>query len=219
MAGKKKSKAKNQYLGKSKRSVDTAQKKILEPNSAEAKAVKNQRDAAQAKREGRPVQAKPAAAPKVKKPKVLIAYFSWGGTTRKVAQDLKKRVGADMLEITVDREYSKTYLMCVAQAKKDALLGKTIQLTSKVPKAGVYDVLLLGFPIWWFGAPVAVDKFLEAFDTSGVKVYPFATSKSSQVGVALDKLKKQLTGKGELGEACTANDQQAIDEWLQKIGL
>jgi len=216
MARKRKASAGSSYMGRSKRAVNISPRKILDPGSAEAKAEKNIKAARSAKREGKPVTAK--ALRQSKKRKTLIAYFSWSGTTRRVAEKLKKRLGADLLEITVDREYSKTYALCVLQAKKDALLGKTIKLTSKTPKTGVYDVLLLGFPVWWFGEPVAVDKFLEAFDTSGMTVYPFATSKSSKVDVALKKL-AGLCRNAELGVACTANSEAAIDDWLKKTGL
>jgi len=150
--------------------------------------------------------------------KTLIVYFSWGGVTRKVAQQLQKLTGADLLEITTAKKYPTSYLACVASAKLEMLQGKLPALTLPQQDLSAYDTILLGYPIWWFTAPQPVFSFLRAYDLSGKKVAIFCTSGSSPVEKGLNKVQKAC-GKAEFLPPLTAKGNDTLQPWLQQIGL
>lgn len=62
-------------------------------------------------------------------------------------------------------------------------------VSSKVDNIEDYDLILLGFPIWWYVAPTIINTFLEQYDLSGKKIILFATSGSSGMGKTMEELK------------------------------
>lgn len=150
--------------------------------------------------------------------KTLIVYFSWGGVTRKVAQELQKMTGGDLLEITVEKKYPSSYLACVANAKLEMLQGKLPKLTMPKKDLRAYDTVLLGYPIWWFTAPQAVFSFLKEYELTGKRVGVFCTSGGSSVEKGLDKV-RSACGQVEFLPALTANNPAALAPWLEKLAI
>lgn len=118
--------------------------------------------------------------------KALVAYFSASGVTAKVAENLAKEIGADIFSIDPKEPYTKADLNW-----QDKTSRSTVEMNdrncrpaiaSAVADMGAYDVVFVGFPVWWYREPSIIDTFMEAYDFSGKTVVPFATSGGSGIG-------------------------------------
>ena len=137
--------------------------------------------------------------------KALVAYFSASGTTKRLAGSLAKATGADLFEIVPAQPYTKADLNWRnKQSRSSVEMGDRSSrpaISSKVANMDSYDVVFVGFPIWWYREPSIVDTFMESFDFAGKTVIPFATSGSSGMGDSADNLQalakdaKVLPGK------------------------
>lgn len=106
--------------------------------------------------------------------KVLVAYFSHSGTTKNVATSLSEKTGGDLFEITPQDDYSNVYMQSNSEIRSNARPA----LTDTVENMAEYDVVFVGYPIWWHTAPMIIGTFLENYDLSGAHVYPFTQSAS-----------------------------------------
>jgi flavodoxin len=128
------------------------------------------------------------------KTKTLVAYFSCTGTTRAVAEQLAKVADADLYEITPETPYSAEDLDWTnkqSRSTKESDDPKSRPAIKKRLKdVGQYDVVYLGFPIWWYRQPNIINTFLDTYDLSGKEVHLFATSGGSTPDKAKDLLSK-----------------------------
>ena len=115
--------------------------------------------------------------------KVLVAFFSVGGTTAKAAKDLAAVEGADLFEIRPETPYVPADLDYTSKQSRTTLemtdLSCRPAMVGEVEDMAQYDVVFVGFPIWWGREPSVVDTFLEAYSFSGKKLVPFCTSGAS----------------------------------------
>lgn len=120
--------------------------------------------------------------------KVLVAYFSAGGVTARVAREVAGALGAELFEIVPRVPYTAADLDWRNRHSRSSVEmndpGCRPELAGAVPDVSDYDAVLLGFPIWWYVEPRVVDTFVEAAGLSGRTVVPFATSGGSGVGGA-----------------------------------
>ena len=118
--------------------------------------------------------------------KVLVAYFSASGVTAKVANKLSKATGADLFEIKPAQPYTSADLDWTNKKSRSSLemadRNSRPQIANKVADMSKYDVIFVGFPIWWYREPSIIDTFMESYDFSGKQVIPFATSGGSGMG-------------------------------------
>ena len=130
--------------------------------------------------------------------KKLVAYFSASGVTEKAAKQLAAIAGADLHEIAPAQVYTKEDLDWTNKQSRSTLeMTDPVsrpELAEKKTDLSVYDVVYIGFPIWWGVAPHAVNTFIESNDLSGKKLVIFATSGGSGLAYAVDSLKKQYPG-------------------------
>ena len=108
-------------------------------------------------------------------PKVLVAYYSWSGNTKEVANAIHKQVGGDLFEIQTVEAYPSEYSETTAQAKKEINEGFRPKLKGSVDNMAQYDVVFIGSPNWWGTIAPAVSSFIEAYDLNGKTVIPFIT--------------------------------------------
>ena len=118
--------------------------------------------------------------------KKLVAYFSAGGKTAKVAEKLAAGIGADIYEIRPEVKYTRADLNWMDKKSRSSveMNDKSFRpaiITGDVDVSG-YDTIYLGFPIWWYVAPTLINTFLEAYDFAGKIIMLFATSGSSGFG-------------------------------------
>jgi hypothetical protein len=87
-----------------------------------------------------------------------------------------------------------------------------------LPDLKQYDVILLGYPIWWYIEPMPVKTFVEDQDLSGKVILPFATSGGSDIAASVEDLRKTLPG-AQVKTGLLANMTGRIDDWLKENGL
>ena len=118
--------------------------------------------------------------------KALVAYFSASGVTKKLAENLAGVIGADSFEIIPKQIYTDADLNWQDQNSRSSVEMKDRScrpaIASKVENMAQYDVVFVGFPVWWYREPSIIDTFAEAYDFSGKTIVPFATSGSSGIG-------------------------------------
>ncbi|MDR1348204.1 MAG: NAD(P)H-dependent oxidoreductase [Prevotellaceae bacterium] len=156
--------------------------------------------------------------------KILIAYFSWGGSTREIAKQIQKQTDGDLFEITVSNPYPAGYDECVKQAKKEQQTNARPAFTAEVKNMNAYDVVFVGYPNWWGTMPMVLFTFLEKYDLSGKTIIPFCTHGSGRWGRSLDDLKKMLPNSTILDGFAIAgnmvrNSKDEVAKWLQKTGV
>ena len=118
--------------------------------------------------------------------KALVAYFSASGVTKKLAEKLVEEIGADLFEIVPEQVYTDADLNWQDQNSRSSVEMKDRScrpaIASKVDDMSQYEVVFVGFPIWWYREPSIIDTFAESYDFGGKTIVPFATSGSSGMG-------------------------------------
>ena len=150
--------------------------------------------------------------------KVLVAYFSWGGNTREVAKLIHAKTGGDLFEIKKEEPYPKEYKPTTEVAKAERQQNRRPKLVGPLPDLKQYDVILVGYPIWWYIEPMPVKTFVEAQDLSGKVILPFATSGGSGIEGSVEDLRKTLP-KAQVKDGLLVNMTGRIDSWLKENGL
>ncbi len=124
--------------------------------------------------------------------KKLVAYFSASGVTAKVAKKLAEAAGADLYEIKPAVPYTSADLnWSNKQSRSSVEMGDRSSrpaIADSDANIAAYDVVYVGFPIWWYVAPTIVNTFLESYDFTGKKIVLFATSGGSGFGKAAQGL-------------------------------
>ena len=118
--------------------------------------------------------------------KILVTYFTASfGNTKKIAQEIASSLDADLKEIEPQEIYTKEDLNWMDKNSRSTveMLDKSCRpaLKGKMDLSN-YDVIFVGYPVWWYREPSIIDTFLESHDFNGKIVVPFATSGSSSIG-------------------------------------
>ncbi|MDD5217729.1 MAG: flavodoxin [Candidatus Omnitrophica bacterium] len=154
--------------------------------------------------------------------KILVAYFSHSGNTREIADQIHKKVGGDIFEIQSVKPYPGDYDTVVKQAREELDSGYKPALKAKVEDIGAYDVIFIGFPIWWGTFPAPVRTFLSEYDLSGKSIVPFCTHEGSGLEQSVLDI-SELCPKAILleGAAIWGRDvktaQDKVSDWLREI--
>lgn len=130
--------------------------------------------------------------------KILVAYFSASGVTAKAAWELAEVSGADLYEIKPEIPYTRADLDWMDKKSRSSIEmndpSSRPGIADRLPDMGKYDVIFVGFPIWWYVAPTIINTFLESYDFSGKTIIPFATSGGSGMGKTNEGLEKSCPG-------------------------
>lgn len=158
--------------------------------------------------------------------KVLVAYFSATGTTKTLAEYAADAVGADLYEIVPEEPYTAADLDYGDSSSRSSIEmddpSARPAISGSVADMAQYDIIFLGYPIWWGEAPRIVDTFLESYDFGGKTIVPFCTSASSGMGSSARNLHglcaedvTWLDGD-RLGSSSSRED---IVTWINGLGL
>ena len=146
--------------------------------------------------------------------KTLVAYFSATGRTAKAAELLADALGADIHEIQPKVPYTKADLNWLNKKSRSSVEMNNKSIRPEITESNVqiaeYDVIFLGFPIWWYVAPTIINTFLESSDFSGKKIILFATSGGSKFGKTVEELKVSVSADTEIIEGKLLNGRQSI---------
>lgn len=164
----------------------------------------------------KPEVAKKEIKPMAQNKKVLVAYFSATGTTKRVAENLAKATGAVVYEIKPAVPYTDADLNW-----RDSNSRSSVEMNNKTSRPEMaadnfsvkeYDTVYLGFPIWWGTAPHIVETFLEKHDFTGKTIILFATSGSSGMGNTDKDLKSSVSASTKIVKGKTLNGNPSVEE-------
>ena len=131
--------------------------------------------------------------------KTLIAFFSWGGNTRGIAEEIQSQTGADLFEIELVTPYSDDYDTVLDQAQHDQNIQARPEIKNRVENFDQYDTIILGYPNWWASIPMPIASFLEEYDFSGKTIIPFCSHGGGRFGQSLTAIAK-LAPDAVMGE-------------------
>ena len=158
--------------------------------------------------------------------KKLVAYFSASGVTRKAAEALADALGADLYEIRPQVPYTKADLNWQDKKSRSSLemsdKSSRPAIADKDANIDAYDVVFVGFPIWWYVAPTIINTFLESYNFAGKTIVPFATSGSSGIGKTVANLKGSVDASTVITAGKMLNGRQAKESlafWADSLGL
>ena len=154
--------------------------------------------------------------------KVLIAYFSATGTTAGAAEKLSKVTGGELYEITPAQPYTNADLNWNNKQSRSSLEMNDPKSRPAIRKSSIdiadYDVIFVGYPIWWNLAPRIINTFIESYHLKNKTIILFATSGSSSITNSMATLKKSypdlIWKEGKLLNGMNEND---IREWISKL--
>ena len=166
--------------------------------------------------------------------KILIAYFSRAGenynvgliekgNTEIIAEIIAEQTGGDLFHIETVHPYPVEYDACTEAAQQELHDQARPELTASVNNFDDYDVIYLGYPIWWSDMPMAVYTFLESYDFTGKTIVPFDTNEGSGLASTVNSIRNTCVGANVLDGfairgSLAQNRQAATDEvvnWLQ----
>lgn len=158
--------------------------------------------------------------------KALVAYFSASGVTRHAAAALAQTAAADLFEIRPVVPYTNADLNWTDKKSRSTVEMKDMSfrppMAEKCPNIRDYDVIFVGFPIWWYIAPTIINTFLESHDLSGKTIVPFATSGGSGMGRTVEHLKGSCPPSAVITEGRLLNGRLTAQEWTawkKRLGM
>ena len=155
--------------------------------------------------------------------KVLIAYFSATGTTKKVAENLAKATGGDLYEIKPLQPYTIEDLDWTNDKSRSSVEMKNKKYRPEIVddnfSVSEYDTVFLGFPSWWGVAPTVVNTFLEKDDFSNKTIILFATSGGSGFGRTAFELKQSVSSSTKITEGILNNNPSVeyLKKWIETL--
>ncbi len=157
--------------------------------------------------------------------KTLVACFSAGGSTARLANTLAAAANAELYEIKPAVPYERRDLNWMDKKARSTveMQDKSCRpaLADTAAPVGEADVIFLGFPIWWYREPSIIDSFLDAYDFSGKTIVPFFTSGGSQLGEGQERIAALAKGaQVPAGRRFSARaSERELKEWITALGL
>lgn len=155
--------------------------------------------------------------------KILVAYFSATGTTKKIANNLAQATGGDLFEIKPQVVYSSEDLNWNNKKSRSSVEMNDDfsrpEIAKIVENMDNYDTVFVGFPIWWYIPPRIIQTFIEKHNLSGKKIITFATSGGSGIKGSTDFLKKTYSDLDIVeGKRFGWNESlESIKDWVKKF--
>lgn len=157
--------------------------------------------------------------------KVLVAYFSATNTTEGVAEHIANGLNADLYEIVPEEPYTDADLNYNDDNSRSTLEMNDLSARPAISGSALnmeqYDIVFIGYPIWWGDAPRIVSTFMESYDFSGKTIVPFCTFGGSGIGSSASNLAQLTSGAVWLdGQRLNGSDSlDTVMEWVNSLGL
>lgn len=156
--------------------------------------------------------------------KVIVVYFSATGTTKNVAERLAAVINSDILEIEPAQPYTAADLNWndrQSRSSKEMNDPKSRPAIKDLKKNLTdYDVVFIGYPIWWDLAPTVINTFIERGNLKGKKVIPFATSGRSSIQKSVAQLKRLYPEINWTdGKLLNSSSDKTINNWIESLSL
>lgn len=157
--------------------------------------------------------------------KILVAFFSATNTTQGVAEQMADGLGADLYEIVPEDPYTDADLNYNDDSSRSTIEmndpSARPAISGSVENMEQYDIVFLGYPIWWGEAPRIINTFMESYDFSGKTIVPFCTSGGSGLGSSAENLAELADGaewlSGQRLNGSSSDDE--IMDWVNSLGL
>lgn len=180
---------------------------------------------------------------------ILIAYFTWAentyvadpsavdvdattsasvlipGNTARLAAWIEEYTGGDIFSIRVAEPYSSDYDECLDRAADEKAANARPELVGHVENMDDYDIVFLGFPNWWYTAPMAIFSFIEEYDLSGKIIVPFCAHGTGGLASSIRDITRALPDDVTVLDAIgiyrpnVSTAEEAVDEWLEELGF
>ncbi len=154
----------------------------------------------------------------------LVVYFSVTGRTKAKSEIISNILDADLLEIKPKIPYSSKDLNWNNKNSRCSLehKNKTFpEILNKVENFNDYDIIFVGYPIWWWSAPNIVKNFMKSYDFSGKTIVPFSTSGGGIIGSDGKSLHKFCSKdtKWVKGKLLNSSEKNDIENWIKKLDI
>ena len=154
--------------------------------------------------------------------KILVAYFSATGTTEAVAKDLAAVTGGTLYEIKPEVKYTAEDLDWTVKTSRSSVemqdRSSRPAIVNDLKDADSYDLVYIGFPVWWYTAPTIINTFIETYGFKGKTVIFFATSGSSSIDKANAEFKEQYPEiNWKAGKTLNRASQADIKAWVESL--
>ena len=150
--------------------------------------------------------------------KKLVAFFSATGTTKKASERLAEELSADIYEIEPTEPYSKAdlnWLNPLSRSSKEMKKKIKPEIISKPLNLSEYDIIFIGYPVWWYIAPTIINSFLESYDFSNKKIVLFAPSGGSGFGKSVANLQDSAPS-AQITEGAILNNESAFEQLINE---
>ena len=154
--------------------------------------------------------------------KIPVAYFSWGGTTQYLAENIAEQTGGTLFRIETATPYPTDYNECTEVAREELDNGTRPELGTSVENFDEYDVVFVGCPVWWHTAPMAIWSFLESseYDFTDKIIVPFCTYSATYREETLAKIVELTPGSVHLqGFGTVGRNTEGVENWLRTINV
>ena len=154
--------------------------------------------------------------------RILVAYFSASGVTERVAKKMADAIGTDLFEIKPDQPYTRADLNWMDKNSRSTVEMKDRNCRPAIaekPDVSDFNVILVGFPVWWYREPSIIDTFMESTDFTGKTVVPFCTSGGSGLGDSAKNMQALAPGakvlEGKRFSASASSDE--LKKWAEQF--
>jgi flavodoxin len=155
--------------------------------------------------------------------KTAVVFYTYTNNTKKIAEMIKDRIGAEIIQLDTFTPYSGTYEEVVALAKKEVNAGFKPPILALESPLNDYDTIILGTPVWWYTMAPAVLTFLSETDLRGKRIIPFATN-AGWLGHTFQDIKKYCPTSEVLNEMSIEFSEDALkttmkdlDKWIESF--
>lgn len=154
--------------------------------------------------------------------KTLVTYFSATGTTARVAKTIAEVTGGKLYEITPQEPYTNADLDWNDKQSRSSIEMNDAQSRPALKNADIdlaqYDVIFIGYPIWWDLAPRIINTFVESHNLKGKTLIPFATSGGSGIDNSVKALKETYPDLNwQEGRLLNRAGKSTIQEWINNL--
>ena len=152
--------------------------------------------------------------------KILVSYCSASGVTKRVAEKIAEAIKGDLFEIEPAEKYTPEDLDWTNKKSRSSVEMQNKSFRPKIKDNNLdissYDIILIGFPIWWGVAPTVVNTFIESKDLTGKTLIPFCTSGGSGMRYAENDLKKMYPNYNwKEGKRLTGmENEEELKNWI-----
>lgn len=144
---------------------------------------------------------------------ILIAYYSYSGNTKEAALEIQKQTDDQLVEITRKEAYPEDFYDL---AESEIINHDQPEITLSIDNIDQYDVIFIGYPIWYQKAPAMINTFVHQFDFDSKTVIPFCTSSSDGIEESLDVF-DDIQNQAQVKEGLRISDYDDIPAWLERV--